>query len=260
MGRPPQVLGDRPVHLEDDVHIALLEGGGACRVVGHDLEHEPLDARRLPPVTLERLDHQLDPRRKRDEPIRAGADGSFLEAIVADLLDIFFGDDPPDTRGRRAEIRQEVGPGLLEVEPHPPWVHDLHFADLLLDLFGAPAPVALEGELDVFSGHHVAVVELDALPEHELIDEAVLRHRPRLGQTRRAEAGWHRLHQRVVEGVEHHERDDGPFRVRGVEPAGGQGNVRPPRHASFGCRVERSSPGEKQEREHENLAHSVARK
>src|SRR5216683_2325593 len=77
-------------------------------------------------------------------------------------------------------------------------------------------------------------------PEHELIDEAVLRHRPRFGQARRAEAGWHRLHQRVVEGVEHHERDDGPFRVRGVEPAGGQGNVRSPCHASFGRRAERS--------------------
>src|SRR5207244_2627238 len=151
------------------------------------------------PVTLERLDHQLDPRRERDEPIRAGADGSFLEAIVADLRDVFFGDDPPDTRGRRAEVRQEVGPGLLEVEPHPPGVHDLQLALLLLALLGAAAPVALEGELDLFAGHHATVVDLDAPPEHELIAAAVLRHRPRFGQARRAEAGWHRLPQRVVE-------------------------------------------------------------
>src|SRR5437899_8126613 len=48
-----------------------LERGGARRIVGHDLEHEPVDARHLAPVPLERLHHELDPGRERDEPKRA---------------------------------------------------------------------------------------------------------------------------------------------------------------------------------------------
>src|SRR5437899_5110757 len=103
-----------------------LERGGARRIVGHDLEHEPVDARHLAPVPLERLHHELDPGRERDEPKRAGADGSLLEAIVADLLDVSLGDDPPDARSRRAVVRQEIRPGLSELEPHSPGIHDLH--------------------------------------------------------------------------------------------------------------------------------------
>ena len=44
----------------------------------------------------------------------------------------------------------------------------------LLEELGRGAPVALEGELHVLGGEGVAVVEHDALAEHELVAEAVL--------------------------------------------------------------------------------------
>ena len=71
--------------------------------------------------------------------------------------------DPADPRGRRPVVRQEVGPGLYKVKPHAAWVNDLHFANPALDLFGAGAPITLEGEFHVFGGHRIAVVELDAV-------------------------------------------------------------------------------------------------
>jgi hypothetical protein len=69
------------------------------------------------------------------------------------------------------------------------------------------------------------------------------------------ETGRHRLYERVVEGVEHHEGDDRPFRLCGVEPPGGQRHVHPPDHGAFGRRVERLDPREEQERERDECPH-----
>src|SRR5215471_11056285 len=64
-----------------------------------------------------------------------------------------------------------------------------------------------------------AVVELRVLAQDELVGEPVLGRRPRLGQARRADVARHRLHERVVQRVEHHEGCDQRFGVAGVEPA-----------------------------------------
>src|SRR5712671_6330528 len=103
--------------------------------------------------------------------------------------------------------------------------------------------------------HRIAVVESDALTEDELAGETILRHRPRLGQARRGETAWHGFDQSVVEGVEHHERRDHPFRFPGIEPPGRERDVHPPGHGAFGRGVERTGPREEEEREREHRLH-----
>ena len=77
-------------------------------------------------------------------------------------------------------------------------------------------------------------MELHALADDELVREAVLGLRPRLGEARRLLPGWHRLHQRVVQSVEHHERRDDALGLGGIEPARRKRDVHAPRHGAFG--------------------------
>src|SRR5262249_61954055 len=83
--RASDVLGDGPGQLKDDVDLAFLESGGAGRVIGHHLEHEPFHARRLSPVPLEGLGNQFHPPDAPDDAVGPGADRSLLETLVADL-------------------------------------------------------------------------------------------------------------------------------------------------------------------------------
>src|SRR5213594_1491502 len=125
------------------------------------------------------------------------------------------------------------------MEAHSPGVGDLHLADFLLQQLGGPALVSLERKLHVLARHRIAVVESDALTEDELAGETA----------------WHGLDQSVVEGVEHHERRDHPFRFPGIEPPGRERDVHPPGHGAFGRGVERTGPREKEEREREHRLH-----
>ena len=84
------------------------------------------------------------------------------------------------------------------------------------------AAVAFEGELHVLGGHRVAVVEFHALPQDKIVGEAVLGCRPGLGEARRQRLTGHRLHDRVVQGVQHHKRGNDPRRLRRVEPRRGK--------------------------------------
>ena len=105
------------------------------------------------------------------------------------------------------------------------------------------AAIALEGELHVVGGDGLAVVEPRALAQHELVDEAVLGQAPRLGQARRHGVAGHRLHQRVVQRVEHHERRADPGRLGGIEPGRGERDVNGPGHLPLGRRVARRGLG-----------------
>src|SRR5262249_471342 len=87
-GRASDVLGEAPPQVVGGADRAAFQARYARDVVRNDLEPEPLDARLLPPVRLVRLEHELDARGERDEPVRSGADWRLLEAVVADLLDI----------------------------------------------------------------------------------------------------------------------------------------------------------------------------
>src|SRR5207245_3774012 len=94
-----------------DVRLTALEGCRARRLVRHAPEDQPLDARRLPPVALEGLDDDLDTRRGADELVGPRADRRFLEALVADFLDVLLRHDPTRAGCRRAVERHESGQG-----------------------------------------------------------------------------------------------------------------------------------------------------
>ena len=117
----------------------------------------------------------------------------------------------------------------MQAEAHILTVDDLHRGHAILEQLGRGALVTLEGELDVLGRHRLAVVERGALAEHELVHQAVLRGRPRLGQALALGRARHELHERVVHRVEHHERRDQARRLRGIEPRRGQRDVDGPR-------------------------------
>src|SRR5262245_45174917 len=114
----------------------------------------------------------------------------FLEAGVTDLFDIFLRDDPPSTAGARIE-GQKVGPRLVELEADASSIGCFDRRHLLLDQSLIGAAVALEGELDVLGGDRLAIVEFDAITEHEVPAQSVLRRRPRLRETWRVDVARH---------------------------------------------------------------------
>ncbi len=195
-------------------------------------ETKSLDVGDLAPVPLERFHHQLDPGIEAHEFVRSGADRRLLEAVVTHLLDVSLGHDPAGAGGRRAVERHEVRPRLLQVEAHATRIHGLDLAHALLQDLRPRALVPLEGELHVRGRDRLAVVELRALAKDELVREPVLRLRERLREARGVEASGHGLHQRVVQGVEHHEGRGDPLGLTGVEPARGQRDVDAPGHGA----------------------------
>ena len=232
------VLRHRAAQEVNDVGVAALESGRARRLVGHALEDEPLHAGHLAPVALERLHDDLDAGRRADEPVGPGADRRFLEALVADFLDVLLRHDPARAGRGGAIERHEVGPRLAEHELDPARIDHLDVLDLVVEQLGRAALVALEGELDVLGGDGLAVVELGVLTQHEGVAGAVRRHRPRFGEARRGLSGRHRLHQRVVDRVEDLERRDGRFGLAWIEPARRQGDVERVGDLAFRCRFE----------------------
>ena len=120
-----------------------------------------------------RFEDQLDARGIRPEPVRSGADGRLLEAVVANLLDVSFRHDPRRLRHRRRVSSHEVRPRRLEPESDVEGIDDLDGGDPIFEQLRARAPVAIEGELHVIGRDPFAVVEQDAAPERELVHQAV---------------------------------------------------------------------------------------
>jgi hypothetical protein len=128
-----EILGQRTPDRIRDVGLAALEHRQAGRLVGHRLEHQALHARDLAPVLIVGLEHQLYPRRERDELVRAGSHRRLLEPVIADLLDILLGHDPARAGSRRAVEGQEVRPRLLEAKANPLRIDDLDGGDACLE-------------------------------------------------------------------------------------------------------------------------------
>ena len=261
-GRAPHLLAELAVDRVGDVRLTALEHGQARHRVRDRLEDEALHARRLAPVPLERLEHQLDARRERDEPVRAGPDRRLLEAVLAHLLDVLPGDDPRGARRRRAVEGHEVRPRLLETEPDAPGIRSLDRGDLLLEHLRRDAAVPLERELDVVGRDGLAVVERRPSAQHELVDEPVGRRAPRLGQAGRHGLLGHRLHEGVVERVEDHEGRDEARRLGGLEEGRRQAEVKRPGHLPcrrFRGEDRRGSDRHQGEDESRNQARASAR-
>jgi len=232
-GRAHELFGEWAADRVGDVGLATLEHGEPRGVFRDGAEDEALDGRRLAPVRLERLQDELDPRGERYEAIGAGPHGRLLVVVVADLLDVFLGNDPAGAGGARVE-GEEIGPRLLETEPHSSAVQHLDRCQSILQGLCRGASVAVVRELDVLGGHGLAVVELRPLAHDELVGEPVLGHRPRLGEARRLRVTGHRLEHRVVERVEEHVGRDDPRRLGGIEPGRRDRHVDGPRQLAFG--------------------------
>ena len=227
-GRAAQLLGERPANGVDDVHLAALERGQPRGLVGDDLEDEPANARPLAPVLIERLQHDVHPRRGGDELVGARAHRRLLEAVLANLLDVFLGNDPARPGGRRVE-GEEIRPRLLQAEPNACGIHDLDGGHAFFQRPGGGAAVAVERELHVLRGDRLPVVEAGAAAEDELVRERVLRDGPGLGEARRQELARHGLGEGIVQRVVDHVRRDDPRRLRGIEPGRSEHDVHAPR-------------------------------
>jgi hypothetical protein len=143
------LVGHRAREQIGDIDLAALERGRARRLLHHRSHDEPLHRRRLSPVLVERLEHELDPRCERDDLVGAGADRGFLEAVLADLVDVMLGHDPAGAGGGGAVEQHEIGPRFLEDEADLRRGEDLDLLDLLLQQGRARALVSLERELHV---------------------------------------------------------------------------------------------------------------
>ena len=216
-GSALQLLGQFAADRIDDIDLAAGQRGKPGRLVGNDLEHQPFDAWRLAPISLERLQHQLDAGVERDKFIGTGADRRLLEPVLADLLDIGLGHDPAGPGGAAVE-RQEIRPGFFELEADMPRIDRFYRGDPLLHHVVRGAAIALEGEFDVLGGDRLAVMEFGALSQRKVPGQAVFAGRPLFGEGRRQWLARHWLHQRVVDRVQDEERRDDPRRLGRVEP------------------------------------------
>ena len=165
-----------------------------------------------------------------DELVGAEADRLPLEAVVADPLDVLLGHHPARAAHQRSVERHEVRPGLAQLKADAVRIDDHDLAHLVVEDLRALG--AMKAELHVLGGEGVAVVELESLAQLELVGELVRAHRPRLGQARRHQIAGHRLHERVVDRVEHPERGE-PLELSRIEPHGRERHVQRPAHLAF---------------------------
>jgi hypothetical protein len=142
---------------------------------------------------------------------------------------------------------------VLHDEPDPVGRRGLDLLHLVLEELGAAALVAIEGELHVLRGDRVTVVELGILAEDELVGDAVLGQRPGLGQARGADIARHGFEQRVVQGVQHHERGDEGLGLTRIEPARDERHVDPDDEGPVGRGGQgRGQPAERREKQEED--------
>ena len=168
-----QLFGQLAADRIDDVDLAALECREPRGLVRYHLEDQALYARRLAPILVEGLEDQLDTRRERDELVRPGADRRFLEPFVADLLDVGLGHDPACPC--RAPVKcQKVRPRLLEPEADTARLGCFDRGHPVLHQIARGAAVTLERELYILRCYRLAVVELGAFAQHELVGETVL--------------------------------------------------------------------------------------
>ena len=103
-----------------------------------------------------------------------------------------------------------VGPWLLQLETHALLIWDLHGRHTVFESLARRAPISLKGIFHVLGRNRFTVVELDTLAQNELIDESVVRKRPRFSKAGCKWLARHRLNGGVVQRVIDHVRRDDP--------------------------------------------------
>src|SRR2546427_4349868 len=129
------------------------------------------------------------------------------------------------------------------MKSHRQRIDDLHLADASSKFPGPSALITLETEFHVLGGDGVAVVELEAAAQLELVHEPVRALRPRLRQAVAHLLPRHRADQRIVERIQHTEGCDlwrGGWWV-GPGPGAGDGPGPPSRPPGGGLGL--SPPG-----------------
>ena len=230
------LFADSLAHI-GDVRLAGLEHGQTRRAVGNALDDHALDRGLLAPVLLVGLQHQLHTWRHAREAIGPEPHGLASESLLADLLDVLLGHDPRRAGGRSGIEDQEVGPRRVKNEADAMRVDDVHGLDPVVQRLRGGAPIAQEAELHVLRREGVAVVELQPLAQLELVHEAVRALLPGLGQTGRHVIAGQRLHQRVVQGVEEHERHADSRGLGGIEKRQGDRNIEGHRQLAIRLRL-----------------------
>ena len=167
------LLRERAAEGVRDVDLAALQHDHPGRRVGDAPHDEGLDARRLAPVLLVGLEHELHARLEGNEPVGTRPDRMLLEAVLADLLEVLLRDDPAGAGQKRAVERHEVRPRSLQTEADVIRIGDLDRRNTLLHELRRQSAIAREGEFHVLGGDGIAVVKAHALAEDELVDEPV---------------------------------------------------------------------------------------
>ena len=180
-----------------------------------------------------RLEHQLHAGVKADEAIWPQPDRVPLEAIVADLLKIRFGDNPGRPGGGGGVERQEVRPGGMEHETEALGIDDLDRLHPVVQQLGRGALIAEEAEVHILGGEGSPVVEHQALPQLEFVYQPIGALRPGLRQAGGQVIAGEGFDQRVMEGIQKHKGCRDPGRLGRIEIRGSDGGVEGDGQLSF---------------------------
>ena len=170
----------------DDVDLSALQRRDTGALLSHLHNMNLGEDRICSPVVLHGFERDGFGRPVLDELVRAGADGFAAERRPSNLLDVLLGQN--DALVIRVGQEDRHGDhGLRELDTHrQPVDHDYVF-DGVAEAAGlrrrcGRGPVAVKRELDVFSGHRVAVGETDAVTQFESPTEGILGHLTALQQ------------------------------------------------------------------------------
>src|SRR2546428_13423030 len=160
-----------------------------------------LHARSSPPVLVPGLERSLHAGFLAYELERAGAHGTGFEAVLAHLLVIVPGNDPPDPATGPAVEIEEVNERPLEVEDNRAVVHDLDVLDLILKVLEVEATIVLVGPLDVRRRERTAILEFQTGAQAEGRPPEIRGHLGALGQAVGELPLRHRLDERIVDQI-----------------------------------------------------------
>ena len=105
----------------------------------------------------------------------------------------------------------------MEDEADAMRVDDVYSLDPIVQQLRRGASITQKAELHVLRREGVAVVEFQPLAQLELVHEPVRALLPRLGQAGRRVVAGQRFDQRVVQGVQEHERHADSGGLAGIE-------------------------------------------
>ena len=130
------------------------------------------------------------------------------------------------------------------MEAHLMRVDDLHRLDVLLQVSGARAFVALETELHVLGRERVAVVKRHALTQLKIVHQAIRTLAPLGGQTGRHGTVRHGFDYGIMESIQEHERGNDAGGLGRVKPGRSNGDMNGPRHLATGGALLRQRGGQ----------------